>query len=650
MRKSITFKILFSLVLCTMANILVGQTKMPLGLKNSNLSALTSTKVNSITYDKVQQRDLDNNWQDRVSVPADVSLGLAQGEWSTLDNGDRLWRIQLLCKNAKGMALMLKNVHLPLGATMHLYSADSKHILNSFSQTDINPKGNMMIGPAIGNKIILEYYEPKSVNGQGNFDLFRIQRLYKEYMPLTNFSTERAFGDAWDCQINLNCDSSGDFDDIERSVARILMTMEEGMVYCSGSLMNNTAQDMTPYLLTAYHCASEFTPLYEFYRFDFNYNSSFCSNPAQEPPYKSLLGCAQMAGYADSDFELLRLFQSIPSSFNAYFAGWNRIQNYLPDTTTLIHHPSGDVKKITQDYNPIIVFNAIIDWDNGLQTSPRSHFRGFPDSGAFQGGSSGSPYVDNNGHVIGQLHGGDALCDEPKAFCGRLTNSWVGGGDASSRLRDWLDPIGAGTLILDGLDPSNITSNVATISGRIVDIKGKPMSTTLVYLTTDNAFPINTSSIVATANTDADGNYTFEGVATGQNYYVSSTNDRCRREGLSGNDMTQIIFHLLFQNRFSSPYQYLAADVNNDGFVTVNDVIFIRELLLGLIDEFPEHDSFIILRSDMVFEEDNPLESDWQTGGMLFQVSNLSGPALVPDFVAYKIGDSTLSFDVDGCD
>ena len=648
MRKSITFRIFFSLVLCTMANILVGQNQMPIGLTNSTLPALSSTKVTTIAYEEVQKRDDINNWQDRVSVPADVNLSLSQGEWSTLDNEDRLWRMQLTCKNAKGMALMLKNVSLPVGATMQLYSADGKHILNSFSQTDVNPKGNMMVGPAIGSKVILEYFEPKNVEGQGNFDLFRIQRLYKDYLPLTNSTKERAFGDAWECQVNVNCDTSGDFDDVERSVARILMTMEEGLVFCTGALMNNTAQDMTPYLLTAFHCASEFTPLYEFYRFDFNFTSSFCTNPAQEPPYQSLLGCVQIAGYADSDFELLRLFQSIPTSFNAYFAGWNRVQNYTPDTTTMIHHPSGDVKKITQDYDPIIVFNSTIDWDNGLVTTPRSHYRGFPDSGAFQGGSSGCPYLDNNGHIIGQLHGGDALCDEPKAFSGRLTNSWVGGGTADSRMRDWLDPINSGALIQDGLDPSNITASSATITGRVVDINGDPMSTTVVFLTTDDAYPINTNSILAIANTDDDGNYAFEGVATGQNYYISSTNDRCRREGLSVSDVTRILSHLLFQNRFSSPYQYLVADVNNDGDISVFDALLIRALLLGTIDEFPNQDSYLILRSDMVFEEEDPFESDWQRGAMLFQVSSLSGPALVPDFVAYKIGDPTLSSN--GCD
>ena len=648
MYKSVTLKILFSLVLCTMVNILVGQNKMPIGLSNSNISALTPTIVKAISYDQVEKRDRDNNWQDRVSVPADVSLDLAQGEWSTLDNGDRVWRIQLLCKNAKGMALMLKNVSLPFGATMQLYSADGKHILPSFSQTDVNPKGNMLIGPAIGNNIVLEYVEPKNVKEQAKFDLFRIQRLYKDYMPLTNTSPERAFGDAWECQVNLNCDNTGNFDDVERSVARIMMTMEEGMVYCSGALMNNTAQDMTPYMLTAFHCASEFTPLYDFYRFDFNFNSPFCNNPAQEPPYQSLTGCVQVAGYADSDFELLRLFQSIPASFNAYFAGWNRTQNYIPDTTTLIHHPSGDVKKITQDYDQIIVFNSTIDWDNGLVTTPRSHYRGFPDLGAFQGGSSGCPYIDNNGHVIGQLHGGDALCDEPKAFCGRFTNSWIGGGTANSRMRDWLDPINAGDLILEGLDPNTISSNTASISGRIVDMAGNPMKTTIVYLTADDSYPINPNAILATTNTDDDGNYIFEGVATGQNYYVSSTNDRCIREGVSGTDMTSIILHLLFQNRFSSPYQYLTADANNDGTVSVNDVLFIREVVLVLSNEFPAQNSFLIIRSDKVFEEDNPLDSDWQKEAMLYEVSSLSGPALVPDFVAYKVGDATLSFD--GCD
>ena len=400
---------------------------------------------------------------------------------------------------------------------------------------------------------------------------------------------------------------------------------------------------MTPYVLTAFHCVSELTPMYSFYRFDFNFTSPFCNTGGEAPAFDWLMGCAQIAGYADSDFELLRIFNSIPASYNAYFAGWNRMQDYRPDTTTLIHHPVGDVKKISQEFDRLIVFNSTIDWDNDLTTSPRSHYRAFIDLGAYQGGSSGSPLFDNDGLILAQLHGGDALCDQAKAYSGRLSLSWTGGGSSGTSLRDWLDPISAGNLVQQGLDPSNATANTGSISGKILDVNGGPMVNSKVYLNSNGNFPQSRGTMIDSTFTDDGGNYAFFNLQMSSNYFVSASNDNCSRDGLSISDITRTINHITFVNRFDDPYEYLVADVNNDGAVSVNDILFTQFLLLQFIEDFPQQQSYIIARTDMVFEDINPLSTQWQNNALIFEVSNLSGPALVPDFVAYKVGDVTFS-------
>ena len=204
-----------------------------------------------------------------------------------------------------------------------------------------------------------------------------------------------------------------------------------------------------------------------------------------------------------------------------------------------------------------------------------------------------------------------------------------------------------GNLIQPGLDPNNVSAGSGSITGRVVHTNGEPMDKAIVYLTTDNSFPRNPASLITTVTTGADGFYTFSGVPMGQDYYISASNDRCKFDGLSVSDITRVLNHLLFVNELSSPQQYIVADVNNDGDISVNDVLFVRALLLGIISEFPAQESFAIIRSDMVFEEENPLVTEWQQEAMLFGVMNLSGPALVPDLTAYKIGDTTFS--ANGC-
>ena len=51
-----------------------------------------------------------------------------------------------------------------------------------------------------------------------------------------------------------------------------------------------------------------------------------------------------------SDFALLRLEEDIPDSYEVHFAGWDATGN-TPNTPVGIHHPSGDIKKISFDYN-----------------------------------------------------------------------------------------------------------------------------------------------------------------------------------------------------------------------------------------------------------------------------------------------------------
>src|SRR5690606_13497198 len=88
--------------------------------------------------------------------------------------------------------------------------------------------------------------------------------------------------------------------------------------------------------------------------------------------------------------------------------------------------------------------------------------------GTTEGGSSGSPLYSPDGRVIGQLHGGSASSStsgpaDPADWYGRVYTSWPGGGTASSRLSNWLDPAGTGAEFIDGLDstPTDPTLPVA---------------------------------------------------------------------------------------------------------------------------------------------------------------------------------------------
>ncbi len=79
------------------------------------------------------------------------------------------------------------------------------------------------------------------------------------------------------------------------------------------------------------------------------------------------------------------------------------------------------------------------------------------DDGVVEHCSSGSPIFDQNERIVGQLHGtqnynsNQSYCIQPRAEYGTFHFSWTGGGTDSTRLSNWLDPLGTGATTLNSL-------------------------------------------------------------------------------------------------------------------------------------------------------------------------------------------------------
>ncbi len=261
------------------------------------------------------------------------------------------------------------------------------------------------------------------------------------------------------CNVDVVCSAADGFPQIDawRDEIRSVGVMSiNGTTFCTGALVNNTAQDFKPYFLTADHCnvdAGNAASLVVYW----NFENSTCRAPgstASGSPGDGTLtqfnsGTTFLAANTPSDMTLLELDDPIDSAFNVYWAGWDRSGN---DATTAvaIHHPSTDEKRISFENDPTSTTSY------GLTTVPGNgtHIRITDwDLGTTEPGSSGSPLFDQNGRVIGQLHGGFAACgNDSSDWYGRLNVSWTGGGTNATRLSNWLDPNASGVTTLDGTD------------------------------------------------------------------------------------------------------------------------------------------------------------------------------------------------------
>ena len=449
-------KVKFTLVLSLLTIFIYGQKQGNGGVpksfkyeqlyKNIDQRTFSSPDIASL---KAEDAQVDNTgtapW--RFGYNNFTNLNLTNsGSWFELDNGDRIWFLKLTCEQALSVNLTFKNTEIPQGNELYVFNEKRDFILGKFIQGHIY---NGQLGTELvpGSTVIVEYYV-KQGNSEGKIELGTVTHGYR---TASEFQ-EKAFGSSGACNMNVNCADGLPWQQ-ERNSAVMLVSGSNG--FCSGALINNTLNDGKPYVLTANHCYSDPTN----WIFRFNWQATDCNNPGASPSFQSLSGSVLRSRRTPSDFCLVEITgglqaNTVPLSYNPYFSGWSN-SDVAPTTTVSIHHPAGDIKKISFDDAPAVSSQGMgsteanstwtVEWDRNTTT---------------EGGSSGSPLFDQNHRIIGQLWGGGASCSNLSSpdYYGRVHNSWEpANSNSTNQLKFWLDPNNSGAEFIDGYDPSNAT-------------------------------------------------------------------------------------------------------------------------------------------------------------------------------------------------
>ena len=360
-----------------------------------------------------------------------------EGDWVALPDGGRMWRVKITCPGALSVNLTFDRFRLPKGGKLFIFSEDGSDVLGALTHLNNRADGLLGCDLVMGSSMIVEYSEPAQVEFPAELSIYRITHGYRSIID----HAWKAYGDAGACQVNVNCPQGNNWQNEKRSVACIVVGGNES---CTGALVNNTANDGTPYFLTANHC---YDPTVATWVFRFNWESPGCANQ-NGPTNQTVSGAILRAKSPSSDFCLLELSAQPDPSINAYLSGWSR--SFQPaDSAIGIHHPSGDIMKISFADNSTQAgtYSGASTWRVGQWTL-----------GCTEPGSSGSPLYDTHHHLVGQLFGGPSACGAAATSMydhyGRFAKSWTGDGSASTRLRDWLDPSNIADSTLDGRELS----------------------------------------------------------------------------------------------------------------------------------------------------------------------------------------------------
>jgi hypothetical protein len=401
---------------------------------NTPFESITMPEIDVDALIREDEGNLGIGIPKRYAHSINIDYGISNaGTWEEINDGSSIWRLGLHSPGAYGMKVLFDSFWLPEGAELYVFSKDEDMSIGPYTHEQNHVDGKFGIPLVKSDHIVIEYYQPGNVSEGPQIN---INTVFHAYLDIHNFYGNR---DDRDCGDNVACSSANSWEDQANSV----IYLEMGQYICSAALINNTSQDLTPYVLTAYHCVEPESPgEHNYFTFYFNHESSSCSGSSGYYGHSETGSYLRSSGNMNtSDFALLEMDDDPSSWWNPYFAGWRR-NTSSPTIGAGIHHPGGDPKKINFDNDQAYSCS----W-YGAST----HWCLSWDDGGTAGGSSGSPLFDNNQRIVGQLTGGSGGdCGGGTDYYGKISKSWSNSTNSSYNLKAWLDPENIGQTTLDG--------------------------------------------------------------------------------------------------------------------------------------------------------------------------------------------------------
>jgi hypothetical protein len=136
--------------------------------------------------------------------------------------------------------------------------------------------------------------------------------------------------------------------------------------------------------------------------------------------------------------------------------------------------------------------------------------------------------------------------------------------------------------------------------------------------------------------TNKDGFFDFNNMPGGGTYTVIPEKNDDHLNGVSTLDLVMIQRHILGLEKLASPYKMIASDINKDGKVTAVDLVELRKLILGSIDNFSNNNSWRFVEKAYQFADLQNAQGEAFPESYYIDVLNTD---MKTDFVAVKVGD-----------
>ena len=150
----------------------------------------------------------------------------------------------------------------------------------------------------------------------------------------------------------------------------------------------------------------------------------------------------------------------------------------------------------------------------------------------------------------------------------------------------------------------------------------------------------------STAMSTSQGGFAFPMMPFGGTYDVSPAKNDDHLNGISTRDLVFIQRHLLGKEELNTPYKRIAADVDGNESLSVNDIVELRKLILGVYNELPDNTSWRFVEANYVFPDPkDPFSPHFPEA---YKIDNFATNMPDVDFVGVKVGDVDGSVDASG--
>ncbi|MDX9929025.1 MAG: T9SS type A sorting domain-containing protein [Bacteroidales bacterium] len=380
----------------------------------------------------------------QFAIPVALSLNPSNSGEMISRDGEKIWIIILRSEGAKSLNLIFEPYDVPEGSKLYVYDREKNTVRGAFTEKNNSSSRILPVAPVRGDEIIVEYHVPLGKEMDGTLGITQVGHDFLGVAGIGN-TKDNLYDRSQPCNVDVTCRENDQINEVRRSVCRLIVN---GIQICTGVLLNSTDHNSPPLMLTAEHCITDSYDASRTIMF-FNYESPWCGGPDGYAGY-TMSGTEFLKSDNKLDYGLVRLNEHPPITYEPYYAGWD-FTGDIPEKTYTIHHPGGDVKKISSDDDSpetgsylnfdVNVFWKVLRWEEG----------------ATEGGSSGAPLFTPEGRVTGILSGGLSVCGTPyNDYFLKLNSAFVKDGSTENSFRSWFDPKGYGFLKLQGRDPYKV--------------------------------------------------------------------------------------------------------------------------------------------------------------------------------------------------